>query len=214
MNEKINIYLVDDHNLFREGLRLLLSKVPFVDKIYEASNGQEFIDNIKVITPDIVLMDIEMPNLNGIKATQKALEQLPNLKIIALSMYADESYYTQMIEAGAKGFLLKNSGFEQVQRAITDVFEGKSFFSPEIMEALIRNINRKRIIRQGTELTDREIEILYLICKGLSNQEIADQLFLSKRTVDKHRENLLLKTGSKNTASLVIFAIKNGVIEI
>jgi len=214
MNEKINIYLVDDHNLFREGLRLLLSKVPFVDKIYEASNGQEFIDNIKDITPDIVLMDIEMPNLNGIKATQKALEQLPNLKIIALSMYADESYYTQMIEAGAKGFLLKNSGFEQVQRAITDVFEGKSFFSPEIMEALIRNINRKRIIRQGTELTDREIEILYLICKGLSNQEIADQLFLSKRTVDKHRENLLLKTGSKNTASLVIFAIKNGVIEI
>jgi two-component system, NarL family, response regulator LiaR len=214
MNEKISIYLVDDHKLFREGLKLLLSKVPFVERVYEAENGQEFINNLEEKNPDIVLMDIEMPLLNGLRATQKALEINPALKIVALSMYADESYYTQMIEAGAKGFLLKNSGFEQVQRAITDVYDGKSYFSPEIMEALIRNINRKKVVRQGTELTDREIEILYLICKGLSNQDIADQLFLSKRTVDKHRENLLLKTGSNNTASLVIFAIKNGVIEI
>lgn len=214
MNEKIIIYLVDDHNLFREGLRLLLSKVNYVGAIHEASDGQEFIDNLIRINPDMVLIDIEMPILNGIKATQKALEMIPDLKIIALSMYADESYYTQMIEAGAKGFLLKNSNFEQVQRAISDVYEGKSFFSQEIMDGLIRNINRKKIIRHGTDLTDREVEILYHICKGLSNQEIADQLFLSKRTVDKHRENLLLKTGSKNTASLVIYAIKNGVIEI
>ena len=214
MNEKICVYLVDDHNLFREGLKLLLSKVPFIGKIHEASNGQEFIDNLETVNPDIVLIDIEMPVLNGIKATEKALEIKPALKIIALSMYADESYYTRMIEAGAKGFLLKNSSFEQVQQAITDVNEGKSFFSSEIMEGLIKNINRKKIIKQGTDLTEREVEILYNICKGFSNQEIADQLFLSKRTVDKHRENLLLKTGSKNTASLVIYAIKNGVIEI
>ena len=214
MKEKICIYLVDDHNLFREGLRLLLSRVPSIGKIHEASNGQEFIDNLETVNPDIVLIDIEMPVLNGIKATEKALEIKPALKIIALSMYADESYYTRMIEAGAKGFLLKNSSFEQVQQAITDVNEGKSFFSSEIMEGLIKNINRKKIVKQGTDLTDREVEILYHICKGLSNQEIAGQLFLSKRTVDKHRENLLLKTGSKNTASLVIYAIKNGVIEI
>ena len=214
MKEKICIYLVDDHNLFREGLRLLLSRVPSIGKIHEASNGQEFIDNLETVNPDIVLIDIEMPVLNGIKATEKALEIKPALKIIALSMYADESYYTRMIEAGAKGFLLKNSSFEQVQQAITDVNEGKSFFSSEIMEGLIKNINHKKIVKQGTDLTDREVEILYHICKGLSNQEIAGQLFLSKRTVDKHRENLLLKTGSKNTASLVIYAIKNGVIEI
>jgi len=214
MNEKLRIYLVDDHNLFREGLRLLLSKVPFIDKIYEAANGQEFVDNLEQVNPDIVLIDIEMPILNGIKATLKALELMPELKIIALSMYADESYYTSMIEAGAKGFLLKNSSFDQVQRAITDVYEGKSFFSQEIMESLIKTINRKKNIRLGTELTEREIEILFDICKGLSNQEIAEKLFLSKRTVDKHRENLLLKTGSKNTASLVIYAIKNGVIKV
>lgn len=211
---KLKVYLVDDHTLFREGLKLLLSKLSLIGKIFEAENGRQFIDHLQELNPDIVLIDIEMPVLNGIRATQEALEINPDLKIIALSMYADENYYTSMIEAGAKGFLLKNSSFDQVKRAITDVTEGRSYFSPEIMDELIKNINRKKIIRKETELTDREIEILFHICKGLSNQEIADRLILSKRTVDKHRENLLLKTSSKNTASLVIYAIRNGVIEI
>ncbi len=214
MKTKLSIILVDDHNLFREGLKLLLSKVSFIGEIYEASNGQDFIDQLAHIKPDIALLDIEMPVMNGIKAAKKALEVMPELKIVGLSMYADQSYYTNMIEAGAKGFLMKNSSFDDVQRAISDVAEGRSFFSGEIMNELIRNINRKKIVKQGTDLTDREIEILFLICKGLSNQEIADKLYLSKRTVDKHRENLLLKTGSKNTASLVIYAIKNEIIEI
>lgn len=214
MKTKVSVILVDDHTLFREGLKLLLSKVPFVGEIYEASNGQEFIDRLDQSKPDIALVDIEMPAMNGIKATEQALKVVPELKIIGLSMYTDQSYYSSMIEAGAKGFLLKNSNFEDVQRAISDVADGRSFFSNEIMDELILNINRKKIIKQGTDLTEREVEILFLICKGLSNQEIANKLFLSKRTVDKHRENLLLKTGSKNTASLVIYAIKNEVIEI
>ncbi len=214
MKTKLSIILVDDHKLFREGLKLLLSKVSFVGEIYEASNGQEFIDQLAHVKPDIALLDIEMPIMNGIKATQIALEEMPELKIIGLSMYADQSYYTHMIEAGAKGFMMKNSSFDDVKRAISDVAEGRSFFSGEIMNELISNINRKKIIKKTTDLTDREIEILFLICKGLSNQEIADKLYLSKRTVDKHRENLLLKTGSKNTASLVIYAIKNEIIEI
>jgi NarL family two-component system response regulator LiaR len=210
----LTIYLVDDHNLFREGLKILLSRLPMVKKIYEAENGKEFLEHFQQASPDIVLMDIEMPGLDGIRTTKKALETAPELKIIALSMYAEENYYTNMIEAGVRGFLLKNSSFDQVQRALEDVAEGRSYFSPEIMDELIRNINRKKIIRKETDLTDREIEILFYICKGLSNQEIAHKLMLSKRTVDKHRENLLLKTASKNTASLVIYAIKNGVIEI
>lgn len=214
MKKKLSIILVDDHKLFREGLKLLLSKVPFVGDIYEASNGQEFIDKLPVVKPEIALLDIEMPIMNGIKATRIALEEMPGLRIIGLSMYSDQSYYTNMIEAGAKGFLMKNSSFDDVQRAISDVGEGRSFFSGEIMDELIRNINRKKIVKKATDLTDREIEILFLICKGLSNQEIAEKLYLSKRTVDKHRENLLLKTGSKNTASLVIYAIKNEIIEI
>jgi NarL family two-component system response regulator LiaR len=210
----LTIYLVDDHNLFREGLKILLSRLPMVKKIYEAENGKEFLEHFQQASPDIVLMDIEMPGLDGIRTTKKALETAPELKIIALSMYAEENYYTNMIEAGVRGFLLKNSSFDQVQRALEDVAEGRSYFSPEIMDELIKNINRKKIIRKETDLTDREIEILFYICKGLSNQEIAHKLMLSKRTVDKHRENLLLKTASKNTASLVIYAIKNGVIEI
>ncbi len=214
MKTKLSIILVDDHKLFREGLKILLSKVSFVIKISEASNGQEFIDQLSHEKPDIALLDIEMPVMNGIKATQLALEIMPELKIIGLSMYADQSYYTHMIEAGAKGFLMKNSSFDDVKRAISEVADGRSFFSGEIMDDLIQNINRKKIIKKATDLTDREIEILFLICKGLSNQEIADKLYLSKRTVDKHRENLLLKTNSKNTASLVIYAIKNEIIEI
>jgi len=214
MKSGLSIILVDDHKLFREGLKILLSKVSFTGQIFEASNGQEFIDLLATAKPDIALLDIEMPIMNGIKATQLALEIMPDLKIIGLSMYADQSYYQNMIEAGAKGFLMKNSSFDDVKRAISEVAEGRSYFSGEIMDDLIRNINRKKIIKKVTDLTDREIEILFLICKGFSNQEIADKLYLSKRTIDKHRENLLLKTNSKNTASLVIYAIKNEIIEI
>ncbi|MBN1952449.1 MAG: response regulator transcription factor [Bacteroidales bacterium] len=212
--KELIVFLVDDHNLFREGLKQLLSRDAGIKSIYEASNGREFLDQLPGVQADIVLMDIEMPVLDGIRATREALEDFPDLKVLALSMYTDENYYSSMIEAGARGFLLKNSSFDQVKRAINDIAEGRSYFSPEIMDELIRNINRKKILKKETDLTDREIEILFHICTGLSNQEIADRLFLSKRTVDKHRENLLLKTGSKNTASLVIYAIKNGVIEI
>ena len=176
----LTIYLVDDHNLFREGLKILLSRLPMVKKIYEAENGKEFLEHFQQASPDIVLMDIEMPGLDGIRTTKKALETAPELKIIALSMYAEENYYTNMIEAGVRGFLLKNSSFDQVQRALEDVAEGRSYFSPEIMDELIKNINRKKIIRKETDLTDREIEILFYICKGLSNQEIAHKLMLSK----------------------------------
>ena len=129
-------------------------------------------------------------------------------------MYGDENFYSEMIDAGAKGFLLKNSKFEDVQKAIVDVNEGKNYFSPEILEAIIKNLSKKKPEKRNADLTEREIEVLYSICKGLSNQEIADFLCISKRTVDKHRENILLKTQSKNTAGLVVFAIKNEIFEV
>ena len=129
-------------------------------------------------------------------------------------MYAEEEYYSKMIDVGVKGFLLKNSQFEDVQKAILEVSEGNNFFSPEILDRIISNMYKKKDEKAILDLTEREIEVLYNICKGLSNQEIADLLFISKRTVDKHRENLLLKTGAKNTAGLVVYAIKNGIFEI
>ena len=210
----LHIHLVDDHSLFREGLRFLLSNCDFILQIEESENGEIFLQKIKKNIPDVVLMDIEMPVIDGITASKTALEMYPNLKIIALSMYADEEYYSKMIDVGVKGFLLKNSQFEDVQKAILEVSEGNNFFSPEILDRIISNLYKKKDEKAILDLTEREIEVLYNICKGLSNQEIADLLFISKRTVDKHRENLLLKTNAKNTAGLVVYAIKNGIFEI
>ena len=205
--DKLRIYLVDDHKLFREGLKLLLSTQDFVRHIYEASNGREFIENLSFVDCDVVLMDIEMPEMNGIDATIEAMKMKPNLKIIVLSMYGDEQYYYKMIDAGAKGFLLKNSGIDKVVTAIQKVAEGESFFSEELLVNILNNM-------RDNDISERELEILYHVCKGLSNQEIADELFISKRTVDKHRANLLSKTGCRNTAALVMYAIKNNIIEI
>lgn len=214
--QKLKIYLVDDHKLFREGLKLLLSTQDFVHHIYEASNGREFIENLSFVDCDVVLMDIEMPELNGIDATREALRLKPDLKIIVLSMYGDEQYYYQMIDAGAKGFMLKNTGIDNVITAIRKVAAGDNFFSEELLFNILNNMrdNKGEPESPDNEISEREMEILYHVCKGKSNQEIADELFISKRTVDKHRANLLSKTGCRNTAALVMYAIKNKIIDI
>ena len=215
--QKLKLYLVDDHKLFREGLKLLLSTQDFVKHIYEASNGREFIENLPLTECDVVLMDIEMPEMNGIEATREALHLHPELKIIVLSMYGDEQYYYQMIDAGAKGFMLKNTGIENVIKGIQKVAAGENFFSEELLFNILNNMrdnSKTTAAVPDNELSDREMEILYHVCKGESNQEIAEALFISKRTVDKHRANLLSKTGCRNTAALVMYAIKNKMIEV
>ncbi|MCK4569132.1 MAG: response regulator transcription factor [Bacteroidales bacterium] len=211
---KLSVILVDDHKLFREGLSLLLNNFSFIGEVYEAANGEEFLAMAKNIRADVVFMDVDMPVMNGIEATAKAIKEYPDLNIIALSMYGDEDYYTQMIASGARGFILKNSGIKDVESAIMHVTEGKNYFSQEILSGILKSINRKSQSNRSGELSEREEEVLYHICKGFSNQEIAEQLNISKRTVDKHRENLLLKTNSKNTAGLVMYAIKNGIVEV
>jgi DNA-binding NarL/FixJ family response regulator len=212
--EKLHIHLVDDHSLFREGLKFLLLQSNFIADVEESENGRIFLEKLDATKPDIVIMDIQMPEVDGITASKLALEKYPDLKIIALSMFSEEEYYTKMIDVGVKGFLLKNSQFEDVQKAIVEVYEGNNFFSPEILEHIISSMYKKKTEKPVLDLTEREIEVLYNICKGLSNQEIADSLCISKRTVDKHRENLLLKTEAKNTAGLVVYAIKNGIFEV
>ena len=163
----------------------------------------------------MVLLDIEMPEMDGKDALRLALQINPGLKVIALTMYSDESYCSTMIEEGANGFLLKNSNFSEVIKAITAVWEGRNYFSMEILQSIVNNINKKsKTIQVNTQLTEREAEVLHQICIGRSNPEIAEMLSISKRTVDKHRENLLQKTNSKNTANLVVFAIKQGYFEV
>ena len=214
---KLKLYIVDDHKLFREGLKLLLSTQDFVQHIYEASNGKEFVENLSFVDCDVVLMDIEMPEMNGVEATELALRMKPDLKIIVLSMYGDEQYYYKMVDAGVKGFVLKNSGIEKVITAIHKVAAGENYFSEELLINILNNMRdngKNEPDTPDSEISEREMEILYYVCLGLSNQEIADKLFISKRTVDKHRANLLSKTGCRNTAALVMYAIKNKLIAI
>ncbi|HPA86186.1 MAG TPA: response regulator transcription factor [Bacteroidales bacterium] len=212
--EKIKIIIADDHQLFRNGLKILLNAFPDLEVAGEASNGEEFIRVIRNTRADIALMDINMPEMDGIEATRKGIRICPSLNIIALSMYGEEEYYYKMVDAGAKGFLLKDSDISEVREAIMTVHRGGSFFSQELLYHVIQKIKHRESENKSATLSKREKEILVKICEGLSNQEIADSLFISKRTVDKHRANLLGKTSSKNTASLILFAIKNKLIEI
>ncbi|HOU29721.1 MAG TPA: response regulator transcription factor [Bacteroidales bacterium] len=212
--EKIKIIIVDDHHLFRNGLKLLLEGIPEFEITGEASNGAELLDIIDRTRADIVLMDINMPVMDGVEATIKVLERKPEIKVIALSMYGEEDYYYRMTDAGARGFILKDSDISEVREAINTVKRGGTFFSQQLLQNVIQKIKHREAETKVAVLSKREKEILEKICEGLSNQEIANALFISKRTVDKHRANLLEKTNSKNTASLILYAIRNKLIKI
>jgi len=212
--DKIRIALADDHQLFRNGLKILLGGYNEFEVVAEASNGSELLRIFDNTIPDIVLMDISMPEMDGIEATARLAVQAPGTRVIALSMYGEEEYYYRMLDAGAKGFILKDSDITEVHDAIVAVHKGGNFFSQELLYHVIKRIKNREQEVKSSSLSKREKEILLKICEGLSNHEIADALFISKRTVDKHRANLLAKTGSKNTASLILYAIKNRLIEI
>ena len=211
MEKEIKIALVDDHALFRSGLRGLIDGRNGCRVVAEAGDGAEFLASEEALSADVVFMDFSMPVVSGDKATVLALEKNPNLKVICLSMFGDENYYTRMVEAGAKGFLMKDSSMEEVFAAIEAVMNGEEYFCDAIMQSISNALRRY----EDTDiLSEREIDVLICICQGLSTQEIADKLFISKRTVDAHRANILEKTGSKNTASLVVYAIKNNLVEV
>jgi len=207
------IALVDDHTLFRNGLRGLLERCTGYRVVGEAGGGEEFLAMLDTLKADVVFMDFAMPGIDGAQTTERALAKRPELKIITLSMYGDESYYSRMVEAGARGFLLKDSDIGDVIEAIETVAAGGTYFSPQLLSSLAGRMRTREAVADEP-LSSREREILVAVCRGLSNQEIADELFISKRTVDKHRANILEKTGCKNTASLVVYAIRNRIVEI
>lgn len=216
---KIKLWIVDDHEIFRQGLMMLFkpSKRIKIDQSFE--NGYKFIQFINESNmPDVILMDIKMPVMDGIDATTRAVEKFPDVKIIALTMFGEEEYLESMLNAGIKGFLLKNTGVDELERAIEIVNSGKSYFSPDVLQTLTEllrdNKDKKTNDKPDIEITDRELEVLQLICEGYTNTEIADKLFISQRTVDGHRANLISKTGVKNTAALVSYAIKYGYYKV
>lgn len=208
------IILVDDHKMFRESLKKLLVNEGIANVIGEAGNGQELLDLLQVKIPDIVLLDISMPGMNGIEATTKAMELYPDLKIITLSSFGNEQYYYTMIEAGVKGFVLKNSGITELQQALEEVANGGSWFSNELLRKVIVSIGKNSSKSTQLDLSARELEVLKLICEGFTNEQIANQLNLSADTIKYHRSNIFSKTEVTNAAALVMFAIRNKLIEV
>ena len=210
------IIIVDDHVIFRQGLKSLLTTENIATVIGEASNGIEYLELLSHLKPDLVLMDIDMPQMNGMEATQKAIELMPDIKIIALTMFGDEEYYYKMIDLGVKGFILKSTGIAEIEKAIKDVIQGESYFSNELLRKIIMNFSRSNEQKKNDNknLTEREIEVLQQICLGSTTDEIAQKLNISPKTVKSHRSNLLEKTACKNTATLILFALRNKIIDL
>ncbi|MFO7978657.1 MAG: response regulator transcription factor [Bacteroidales bacterium] len=217
-NTKHRVMVVDDHYIFRNGLIDLLEEVDQVEFVGEASSGEEFLDKVKDVKPDMVFMDIRMPGISGIEATRQAMENNPDLKIVALSMFGESDYLDEMLRAGAIGYLLKNIGREDLEKAIHNIASGKGYFSEEMLILVTRKVFVRKEEEQIQSIIDsftkRERQVLDLVCKGFSNNEIAGQLAISPRTAGGHRNNLLSKTGLKNSASLVSFALKNKLVSL
>ena len=219
--QKIKIAIADDEQLFREGIRFLLSRESNFEVLFEANNGQEMIDFLKetLTLPDIILMDLKMPILNGVETTKIVQELYPSIKIITLSSYDNKSFIVNMIDVGASSYLVKNTTPKIVVHTINEVFEKGFYYDDKVREILNENINsfsgkKIRSHLDNNYLSRREMEVLELICKQYTTTEIADKLFLSPRTVEGHRTNLLIKTESKNVAGLVIYGIQKEIIEL
>jgi DNA-binding NarL/FixJ family response regulator len=214
--KEIHILLADDHNVMRAGLKLLLESHPGFKVVSEASDGNQAVNNATAVKPDVAVLDVAMPNLNGIEAAQRISEQLPQTAIIILSMHSDEGYVLRALKSGARGYLLKDSAESDLIHAITAVSEGKAFFSPEISKVLaedyVREINMRGAEDRYDLLTSRERELLQLLVEGKSNKDIAGLLNLSLYTVETHRKNLQTKLNLHSFAELILYAVRKGII--
>ncbi|MGA3201056.1 MAG: response regulator transcription factor [Bryobacteraceae bacterium] len=214
--QQIRILLADDHNVMRKGLKLLLESQPEFTVVAEAADGRQAVEQAEATSPDVAVLDITMPNLNGIEAAQRIVSQRPNTSIIILSMHSDEGYVLRALKAGAKGYLLKDSAEQDLIEAIMTVHQGKTFFSREIAKMLvedyIRDVRTRGIEDSYELLTSREREILQLLAEGKSNKEIAGALNLSAHTVETHRRNLQDKLNLHSIAELFLYAVRKRII--
>jgi len=212
----ILVIIADDHELFRDGFASLLNKNNEISVVGEASNGEELIRLAHKLQPDIIITDIQMPIMNGIEVTRRLAKELPHIGIIALSMFDEQVHILDMLEAGAKGYLLKNAGKKEIIDAIKAVYKDEPYYSENINNILMQiksEDNKKPIPKKGKpEFTEKEIQIIKFICHQYSNKEIGDQMKLSKRTIEGYRENILEKINAKNTVGIVLYAVKNRII--
>jgi DNA-binding NarL/FixJ family response regulator len=217
--EKIPVAVADDHSLFRKGLVSLLEEQEFIGNIYEASNGQELLEIIEQADPKpgLVLLDVRMPVMDGVEATEKIRALYPDMKIIILTMQDDENFIVFMIEKGINGYLLKNVEPEELEKALEMLRTRDIYFNEKLSELVLRTLQSKGRRPNGiyydSLFTERELEVIRLICEEYTNAEIADKLNVSKRTVEGHRTLIFEKAGVKNTAGLVLFAVRNGIVK-
>lgn len=221
MNEKvIKIAITDDHSLFREGVKLILENFENIELMLEADNGKDLLTKLKNDIPDVVLLDLEMPVMDGIETIKelKANPEYQELKVIILTMHIEERMIAYLMELGANGYLMKDSKPSEFELAIRTVYRQGYYFSDHVSQAMLKGLRNKtkNTPRIGADyhLTAREMEVLQLIAEGLTTQEIGEKLFLSKRTIEGHRKNLISKLGVRNTASLVVKAVKEGLISV
>jgi DNA-binding NarL/FixJ family response regulator len=216
--EKIRLGIADDHKIFRNGLKATLEDNPDFDLIVEASNGKQLIAQLATNVPDVILMDIKMPEMDGIQTTAQVKQRYPGVKVLALSMFNEDKYIVDMMKAGASGYLLKNAEPEEIIEAISTVYHKDYYFNEHLSVTLIKqlagNSPAGNAAMSLADFNEREIEVLRLVCQECSNQEIADKIFLSVRTVEGYRARLFEKTRSKNLVGLVIFAVKTGIISV
>jgi DNA-binding NarL/FixJ family response regulator len=215
MEDNIRIIIADDHEIFRKGLKVVLGRLKNVDLIGEATSGDEVMHLLEESEADIVLMDIEMPFMNGIEATRQISRKYPEVRVLALTMFNNDHYIQDMLDAGAKGFLLKNVNKDILDRALNSVASGNTYYSDELFNFFTKKITAEASeCKPGFSLTKREKEILQYICNGLSNKDIAERLCISERTVIGHKSHLLSKTTCRNTVALISYAIKNKLVEV
>ena len=214
--DKIRVMIADDHKIFRDGIKSILEKEKDMEVVEEAASGSEVIEKVGQSAIDVIVLDIDMGKPNGIELAEIISKEYPDVKILILSMMGLHDFIIQALEKGAIGFILKNAGKDEMLTAIRSVAKGDSYFSREVSTILIEHLNKPRAAKKriaDIPLSARELEVLTLIVQENSNPEIAEKLFISIRTVDTHRRNLLEKLGVKNTAGLVKYALQKGLIE-
>ncbi|WP_341839803.1 response regulator transcription factor [Chitinophaga caseinilytica] len=215
----IKVAIADDHKIFRSGVIQTLTPYENINVVFEAEDGEHLLQIMQDQLPDVILMDLKMPKMDGIQATIKVREKYPQVKIIILTMYEDDNFIVHLVENGANAYLLKNSEPEEIYEAICTTYEKGFYFNENVNLALLKKVLHKNkqqfkpTFKNEVQLTDRELEVLKLICSEQTTQEISEQIFLSPRTVEGLRQKLLEKLGVKNTVGLVLYAFRNGLIE-
>ncbi len=213
----IKIAIADDYKIFREGLKVGFSADENLEVIMEADNGEDLLKALETMTPDVIIMDLKMPIMDGMEATKAVRKKYPNIKVLVVTMYDDDKFIIHLMENGANGYLLKNTEPDEIRKSIYAVHENGYYFNDVVNKALLKKLvlknNLKPSFNQNIELTERELEVLKLICEEKTAAEIAKDIFLSPRSVEGIRQRLIEKIGVRNTAGLVMFAVKNNMVD-